>query len=85
MQHYRPLARDGWDIKLRIRFRHMRDMPFKKLQARTVTATILSFIDYSHNVIPILQVLSHVARAYIWNADGLPGFLVKINFFNPLK
>ena len=32
-----------------------------------------------------MQLLSHASRAYIINADGLPGFLVKFDIVRYLK
>ena len=40
-------------------------------------AYILGFMGYCHQVMPVLQVLSHATRAYIHNARGLPGFIQK--------
>ena len=34
---------------------------------------------------PLLQTLSHVTRAFIWNSDGLPGFVAKFEIINVLK
>ena len=39
--------------------------------------TILGYLDFKIEIIHILQRLSHSSRAFIWNADGLPGFLVE--------
>ena len=47
-------------------------------------ATILGYLDFRFYVIPILQRLSHSTRAYIVNADGLPGFFT-LDIFNILK
>ena len=45
---------------------------------------ILGYLDFRFYVIPILQRLSHSTRAYIVNADGLPGFFT-LDIFNILK
>ena len=45
---------------------------------------ILSYADFRDHVIPNLQRLSHSTRAYIVNADGLPGFFM-IDIFNLLE
>ena len=34
---------------------------------------------------PIMQALSHTSRAYIWNADGLPGFINDVDIVKILK
>ena len=47
------------------------------IKARLAIGHILRFYDFIHKVNSIMQVLSHSTRAYIINADGLPGFLVK--------
>ena len=44
--------------------------------ARLPIAMILSYLAYRDVVISKLQKLSHSTRAYIVNAEGLPGFLV---------
>ena len=56
----------------------LRVLPFEGIQSRHATAVILSFVGYLHQVPGILQKLSHKTRAYIVNADGLKGFLVKL-------
>ena len=40
-------------------------------------AVVLSFYGYQEPVVNLLQKISHSTRAYIWNADGLPGFLAR--------
>lgn len=60
-------------------------MPLPGIQARGPTAMILSFMSYKHEVVPILQNLSHGARAYILNANGLKGFLVEFELLKFLK
>ena len=54
------------------------------LGARPPIGVILGFVAYRHEVMPLMQTLSHSTRAYIINADGLPGFLVK-DVFEVLK
>ena len=34
---------------------------------------------------PLMQMLSHKTRAYLWNADGLKGFLIKSNMKDLMK
>ena len=43
---------------------------------------MLSFVGYRHEVIPIMQRISHGTRAFIISATGLRGFLIK---FDPMK
>ena len=67
---------DKYDIKVAIRENLKKGLVFG-IQARPAIGHILSFYGYSHEANIIMQVLSHSTRAYIINADGLPGFLVK--------
>ena len=46
---------------------------------------MLSFIGFRHEVLRLLQVLSQSTRAYIVNAEGLPGFLVEFNIMEILQ
>ena len=55
------------------------------LQARLPIAIILSYTGYRHDVILILQKLSHSTRAYIWNADGLEAFIKSFDIIAFLK
>ena len=34
---------------------------------------------------PLMQMLSHKTRAYLWNADGLKGFLIKMHMKDLMK
>ena len=47
--------------------------------ARLPLGVMLSFLGYKHNVIPLLQKISHGTRAFIINAEGLKGFIVEFN------
>ena len=47
-----------------------------RLGARLPTALILGFFGFRHEVMRIMQLLSHGTRAYIVNASGLPAFLI---------
>ena len=38
---------------------------------------MLSYLDPMQGVVYILQTISHSSRAFIWNANGLPGFLIE--------
>ena len=66
-----------WAKKVEIKTQLIKTMPLKGLQARGVTGIILGFWGYRVEVISLLQVMSHGFRAYIVNAQGLPGFLVE--------
>ena len=55
------------------------------LRSRLPIAVILGFLGHRHEVVPILQSLSHGTRAYIINADGLPGFLNSMKFIDFLR
>ena len=55
-----------------------------KLQAR-VFAIMFSYLDYRHNVVSLLQELSHGARAFVWNLDGLTGYVKKVDVMVELR
>ena len=55
------------------------------LQARLPIGSILSFAGYHHQIMPLMQTLSHSTRAYIINADGLRGFVLVFDIMNFLK
>ena len=46
---------------------------------------MLGFIGYRDEVTPLMQTLSHATRAFIVNANGLPGFLVSFDIMKYLK
>ena len=54
------------------------------INSRLAAATILKFVGYQHEVMPLMQQLSHQTRAYTINAKGLPGF-VKSDIIQILK
>ena len=47
--------------------------------SRLPIGLVLTFYGYSHEVICQMQLLSHGTRAFIYNADGLLGFLVRFD------
>ena len=47
------------------------------IEARPPIGIMLGFFGFSHQVMKLMKCLSHGTRAYIVNADGLPGFLLK--------
>ena len=65
---------DHFDIKVDIKEDLEKGLIFG-LSARPPIAMILGFIDFQHEVLPILQTVSHETRAYTINADGLKSFI----------
>ena len=63
-----------WDIKVPIKQNLLKSL-ILGLNSRLAIGVVLSYLDYSSEVIETLQVLSHSTRAYIYNAGGLKGFL----------
>ena len=63
----------------------VRSLPFGALQARSVIAIVFSYADYKDQVIRLILRLSHNARAYIHNADGLKGFLIEDKILKALS
>ena len=55
------------------------------LEARLPIGIILSHCGLSHEVMPLMQTLAHPTRAFIWNANGLRGFLVEQQIIPTLK
>ena len=48
--------------------------------ARVPIGIMLSYMGFYNEVLPMMQRISHSTRAYITNARGLPGFLIKVDF-----
>ena len=46
------------------------------LESRLPIGIILGFVGYRHTVIALMQTISHGTRAFIINANALPGFIV---------
>ena len=59
-------------------------LPIPELQSRHAIAIVFSFVGFSAEVIDLLQNLNHKTRAYICNAKGLQGFLIKEPIFSAL-
>ena len=55
------------------------------LEARPPIGIILGFFGYQHQVMRLMQCLSHGTRAYIVNADGLPGFVLEFDIIRFLR
>ena len=65
------------NVSVAIRNELRKSLPVGSLQSRNVMGIVLSYFCYSEGVISLLQKINHSTRAYIMNAKGLPGFLVK--------
>ena len=46
---------------------------------------MLSYVGFYHEVLPLMQRISQSTRAYIINAGGLQGFLIKVDFMQILR
>ena len=55
------------------------------LDARLPIGIILGFYGYHHEVMFLLKNMSHATRAYIVNANGLPGFVIRFDIIRYLK
>ena len=69
--------RSQWDIIQKKFLTLWRSLPLKNISSRNATAEILSFVGCKHQVIPLMQKISHQSRGFIYNADGLKGFLIE--------
>ena len=70
---------EPFDIKVPIKDELRKNLIFG-IHARPPNGIILGFVGYSYEVIPLMQVLSHGTRAFIVNANGLPGFVLSPDF-----
>ena len=66
--------REAFDIRVTIRDNLKKGLVFG-LQARLPIGLILGFFGFRHEVLSLMQTLSHSSRAYILNAKGLKGFV----------
>ena len=73
-----------YDIKEPVKDALRKDLIFR-LEARPPIGIILGFIGYRNKVLPLMQGLSHGTRAFIVNADGLPGFVSSFDCIKHLK
>ena len=55
------------------------------LEARLPIGIILGFFGYQHQVMRLMQCLSHGTRAYIVNANGLTGFVIEFDIIRFLR
>ena len=60
-------------VPIKENFKH--GQPFHKIPSKYVTAKVLAFFGFRHEVCQILQVVSHQGRAYFVQQEGLSGFL----------
>ena len=74
-----------FDIKAPIKTDYLKEMPFKGIDGRLSMAIFWSYAGYKEDVLDKLQVLSHRSRAYIYNANGLNGFLVEKRIIRTLE
>ena len=70
---------EKFDIKVDIGEDLMKTLVFG-INARPPIGLILGFSGYSHEVMPLMQTLSHTTRAFTCNADGLPNFVMRCGF-----
>ena len=75
---------DNFDFILPVRNELKKDF-ILGLKGRLPIALILGFSGYRSQVLPLLQSLSHTFRAYICNANGLPGFVFRFDIIKFLK
>ena len=73
-----------FDIKVQIKDELKKGLIFG-LKARPTIGITLSFVGYRDEVMPLMQTLSHATRAFIVNANGLPGFVVQFDIVKHLK
>ena len=55
------------------------------MKARPTIALFLGFLGYRHEVIPMMQTVSHSTRAYIYNENGLNSFIFRFDIMKVLK
>ena len=73
-----------FDIKTPIKNELLKGLIFG-LESRLPIGIIIGFVGYRDHVLPLLQTLSHATRAYLINAEGLPGFVKTFDIMKPLK
>ena len=64
------MLRDKFDIKVPIKESKKKTL-ILGFRARLPIGVFCGYLGSRHEVIPLLQILSHETRAFIWNADGL--------------
>ena len=78
------MLRETWNIKANIREEMKKGLVFG-LKARLPIGVILAFYGYRHEVMVLMQVISNQTRAYIWNEDGLKGFIESLKIMTILR
>lgn len=73
----------NFDVKVPIKDELKKSLIFG-LGSRLPIGVILGFVGFRHDVSPLMQTISHSTRAYIWNADGMRGFLCKAEIIKML-
>ena len=74
---------ENYDIKVGILQELKNALPFFK--ARPPSGIFFGFLGFRHEVVPLLQKISHGTRAYIINADGLHGFVHDLDIAEILR
>ena len=64
------MFRDSFEINVSIRQELLKGLIFG-FNSRLPIGIMLSYYGHRHEVVPLLQELSHATRAYIYNEDGL--------------
>ena len=72
-----------FDIKVQIKEDLKKCLVFG-LGARLPIGLVLGFTGFSHEVLQIKQTISHSTRAYLCNANGLQGFILKLDILKML-
>ena len=73
-----------FDINVQIKEKLKKGLIFG-LKSRLAIGLILGYMGYRHDVVSMMQRVSHSTRAYIWNAKGLLGFVCKFNLMKTLR
>ena len=78
------MVKNKYNVKVKIKENLKKSLVFG-IQARLPVAMILGFSGYRHEVVELMQVLSHGTRAYILNANSLQGFLNSVEIMSVLR
>ena len=78
------LSTKAFHVKVPLKEMLMRGLIFG-IKARLPIGLILGFVGYCHQVMPMMQSISHSTRAYIFNSNGLPGFISRFSILKLLK
>ena len=72
------------EIRVKIKEELKRRLVFG-VESRLPIGIMLGFAGYRHEILPLMQILSHETRAYICNANGLPGFISELSLIETLN